>query len=163
MTISVSGSIGGTVSSASVNSSASVSLTTGNNYITRTQNIGTVEEIIEIPADMIAGSGMVLIRNRDTTNFVEVGLTGSYPIIITAGGFAMFDANAQDIYVKADTAACRIEYTVIERVTTTTTTTTAAATTTTTTAAVTTTTTTAAATTTTTTAAATTTTTTGAE
>ena len=79
---------------------------TGTNVYSGTQDIGTTEETVTIGE--ISTLGYILILNLDSTNFVEVGLTGSYTIKMPAGGFAVFPANGT-IYAKADTAICKIQ------------------------------------------------------
>lgn len=81
---------------------------TGSDYVSITQNIGiAVEEYLDITSD-IGTLGYVLIKNLDSTNFVQVGLTGSYPIKIKAGEVALFRAGG-DLYAKADTSAVDIQ------------------------------------------------------
>ena len=53
------------------------------------------------------------MKNIDATNFVEVGLTGSYTIKLLAGESAVFRADGA-LYAKADTAACDVEYIIVE-------------------------------------------------
>lgn len=81
---------------------------TGSDYVSITQEIGTTEEALDIPAD-IGTLGYVLIINLDSTNFVEIGLTGSYTIKLKAGEFCLFRADSNSLYGKADTAAVDIQ------------------------------------------------------
>jgi hypothetical protein len=51
----------------------------------------------------------------DTTNYVEVGaVTTQYGIKLLAGEFALFRVNGTDVFCKADTAACDVQYLLIE-------------------------------------------------
>ncbi len=83
---------------------------TGNVIYENVQTIGTTEEEIAIPADM-ATIGIVIIINRDTTNFVRLGTaTGVYPIRMNAGEACFFRRNSgitpMKLYGIADTASC---------------------------------------------------------
>jgi len=66
-----------------------------------------------VEPDALGTPGYVYVRNMDTTNYVEVGITASYTIKLLAGDFALFPAAAA-IYAKANTAACNVEYIIIE-------------------------------------------------
>lgn len=76
------------------------------------QSIGTTEEAIEAMAD-IATPGLCIFRNLDGTNFVEIGLTGSYTVKLKGKEFAIFRADGT-LYAKADTGACRLEFWIFE-------------------------------------------------
>ena len=99
--------------SAKVNRSESVSVTvTGDAYNSGVHAIGLTEEILLQGTDL-GTLGYVFIQNLDATNFVRVGITGSYSIKLKAGEIALFRA-AADIYAIADTAICNVEYVLIE-------------------------------------------------
>lgn len=85
---------------------------TGTEFIHGVQLIGITEEAITIISD-IATPGVCIFRNLDATNFVEVGLTGSYTVKLKAGEPCVFRANGT-LYAKADTGACRLEYWIFE-------------------------------------------------
>ena len=85
---------------------------TGTEFIHGVQSIGLTEEAIEKITD-IATTGLCVFRNLDATNFIEIGLTGSYPVKLKAKELALFRANGA-IYALADTAACRLEYWIFE-------------------------------------------------
>ena len=64
----------------------------------------------------ITTPGWCVIRNLDDTNFVEIrdGLSGADVIKLPANGIALFYLATSTPYVIADTAACDIEYLIIE-------------------------------------------------
>jgi len=66
-----------------------------------------------VEAAAIGTPGYVFVKNLDATNFVSVGLTGSYTIKLLAKQMAMFPA-AGAIFALADTATCLVEYIIIE-------------------------------------------------
>lgn len=80
-----------------------------------TQNVGTSEETLNVGD--VTNEGVVLMWNLDDTNFVEVGVaTGVYfgelqpqklPMLIPL-------KSGQTVYLKADTAACEIQYVLLE-------------------------------------------------
>lgn len=81
---------------------------TGDDYVNgQTQEIGTIEEALDLPGS-VGSNPFVIIKNLSADNFVEVGLTGSYAMRIDPGEFIAFRANGS-LFAKADTAACIIE------------------------------------------------------
>jgi len=76
------------------------------------QSIGT-GNVALVEGAAVGTPGYILVKNLDDSNFVEVGITGSYTIKLLAGEVALFRADAA-IYAKADTAACLVEYVIIE-------------------------------------------------
>jgi len=77
------------------------------------QLIGTVDETLTYPADL-ATVGMCIFQNLDATNYIEIGNDGSnYPIRLKAGEFGIFRFNGT-IHAKANTAACKLGFTIIE-------------------------------------------------
>ena len=76
-----------------------------------TQVIGTTEETLSLGSDLT--TPFVCIKNLDDSNFVEVGLTGSYPMKVLAGEFACFRTNGT-IYAKADTADVTVQFWAVE-------------------------------------------------
>lgn len=74
------------------------------------QNIGTSEETLS--AGDLTTKGWLFIRNLDGTNYVQVGFsTGVYGIRLEAGEPAVFRTEpAATVYLKANTAACDIQY-----------------------------------------------------
>ncbi len=82
-------------------------------YVRGTQNIGTSEETLG--EGDIANPGYLIIQNLDATNYVEVGaLTTEYSVKLQAGEIAMFRVNGTSVFCKADTAACDVEYFLLE-------------------------------------------------
>ncbi len=97
--------------------SASKSLTVGDHYQAAIRTIGTSEETIVLDADII-DPGLLYIRNDDASNFVDIGFsTGVYPNRIYPSEQAVIPLalTQTTVYLKADTAACIIEYFVNER------------------------------------------------
>lgn len=77
-------------------------------------SVGTSKENISKPTDM-GTIGYVFLYNRDSTNFVEFGDDADLPSIkLKAGEFGLYRWGATDISAKADTAACIVEYALIE-------------------------------------------------
>lgn len=72
------------------------------NYIDNIQNIGIVEEAINVGD--VGTVGLIVLINIDNTNYIEVGLTGSYSIKLKPGQFAVFPPNGT-LYALANTAA----------------------------------------------------------
>lgn len=75
----------------------------------RAHTIGTSEESISFTD--IGTNGWVQCHNTDATNYVEVGFsTGVYGIKLKAGDRAQFRLNTgATIYLKANTASCRVQ------------------------------------------------------
>ena len=82
---------------------------TNENSVSKQQTIGTTEETVDIGAD-IATLGYIFIQSLEASggNFVDVGLTGSYPIRLQPGQFAVFPGNGT-LYALADTADVKIQ------------------------------------------------------
>jgi len=77
----------------------------------RTLDIGTSEETVTIITD-IANPGPMEIENFGPTNFVEVGYaTATYVHEIPVGESYIIPLhqNTTAVYLKADTAACRVK------------------------------------------------------
>lgn len=99
--------------------------TSANNIDLRTPSIGTSEEEHTFIAD-IGNAGQLYLRNLDTTNYVEWGtVTGVYPFRLNPGIAAtvppggpptvlQLAAATASIFLKANTAACRVEILVHE-------------------------------------------------
>lgn len=87
---------------------------TGTDYIRGTQIVGTSEEALT--KGEITTPGYALIINRDATNYVSIrAATGTANCIkLKAGEFALFRFEATAPFVIANTAACEIEYLLIE-------------------------------------------------
>lgn len=74
------------------------------------QNIGTSEE--SLSTGDLTTYGWIYLRNLDATNYVQAGFsTGVYGIRLEAGEFATFRTEpAATVYLKANTAACDVQY-----------------------------------------------------
>lgn len=87
---------------------------TSNLYCLATQNIGTTYEALDI-GTVASDGGAAYFYNRDTTNFVEIGLDISSAFVafvkIPPGCVAFFPgASDKDLYARANTAAVDLEY-----------------------------------------------------
>lgn len=73
------------------------------------QSIGTTEESLTSFGD-VTTEGWCVVKNMDTTNYVQVGFsTGVYGIRLEATEHAVFRMEpAADLFLKADTAACNV-------------------------------------------------------
>ena len=74
------------------------------------QNIGTSEETLGVGG--LSTKGWIFMRNLDATNYIEAGFaTTVYGIKLEAGECAMFrTGGSATIYLKANTAACNLQY-----------------------------------------------------
>ena len=87
---------------------------TGEIAVQSSLSVGITKENISKPTDM-GTIGYVFLWNRDSTNFVEFGDDADGPSIkLLAGEFGMFRWGATNVSAKADTAACVVEYALIE-------------------------------------------------
>ena len=87
---------------------------TGDAFTHSVQSIGTSEEEITQGADP-GTPGYMFIKNCDSTNYVEVGsTTGVYDIKLKAREIALYRHNSATVYAKANTAACLVEYCLVE-------------------------------------------------
>ena len=84
----------------------------GDAFTKQVQSIPTSNTALDAGA-AIGTQGYIYIKNLDATNFVTVGITGSYSIKLLAKEFALFRAAAA-IFALADTSACLVEYVIIE-------------------------------------------------
>jgi hypothetical protein len=90
----------------------------GDAFIKGVQQIGTSEEVL-LQTDALGTIGYVYVKNLDTTNFVEVGKVqvsapgDAMPIKLLPGDICLFPAG-YDIYAKADTASCNVEFAIVE-------------------------------------------------
>jgi hypothetical protein len=99
---------------ATIQKSASASITlTGNYFMSGVQNVGTTDETIALGD--IGTVGVVYFKNLDSTNFVTFGADGTnYHIKLKAGESALLRWNGAAVHAKADTAACKVEYVIVE-------------------------------------------------
>jgi hypothetical protein len=102
---------GGAEVSKAINKNLTV---TGDAFTHGVQAVGTSEEELAQGADL-GTPGYVFVVNLDDTNYVEFGATtGVYTIKIKAGEFDLWRHDSATIYAKANTAACNVEYVIIE-------------------------------------------------
>ena len=95
------------------NESASVDIS-GNDVVSDTQNIGTSAETISLPSD-VSGVGYLLVKNLDDSNYITLGPTAEDDLVrVDAGEFAFFRIAVLPVYVRADTAAVKIQKTFIK-------------------------------------------------
>lgn len=87
---------------------------TGAKFTKGVQNVGTSAEAIGLGD--IGTAGWFFIKNLDTTNYVEVldAVAGDACLKLKAGEFACGRFGAAAPAVKANTAACNVEYLIIE-------------------------------------------------
>ena len=63
----------------------------------------------------VATPGLVLLLNLDAANYIEVGADADAPFVkLKAGEFALFRAGGATLSAKAHTAACLLEYAILE-------------------------------------------------
>lgn len=87
---------------------------TGDSFTHEIQEVGTTEEELAQGADL-GTPGYLFVKNLDDTNYVEIGsTTGVYDIKLKTGEIALYRHNSGTIYAKANTAACKVEYWLIE-------------------------------------------------
>tara|TARA_Y100001938_G_C7725742_1_gene252142 strand:+ start:55 stop:417 length:363 start_codon:yes stop_codon:yes gene_type:complete len=58
--------------------------------------------------------GMYFIKNLDSSNYVQIGLTGSYFMRLNPGESTVFRSNQAAVYAQSNNAACLIEVMVFE-------------------------------------------------
>ena len=82
------------------------------------QTIGTSSETVTVSSDLTS-EGYAVFRNLDTTNFITIGpdSTGQVDFVkLLAGEFAVIPIKPSiTIKATADTAACDLEYYVLDR------------------------------------------------
>lgn len=84
---------------------------TGNDMTSATQVIGTTAETINL-GEISSAPGTLIIKNLDTTNFVEIGGDSGLTVFklkILAGREVIISPTSATIYAKADTASCRVQ------------------------------------------------------
>lgn len=87
---------------------------TGDSQIYNVQDVGTSEETLA--KGDIATIGYMIYYNRDSTNYIELGKsTGVYHIKVRAGGIGILEWDgATDVYAKANSSSCDLEYVLVE-------------------------------------------------
>ena len=84
---------------------------TGNEMVQSTQSIGTSAETINL-GEITGAPGVFIIKNLDSTNFVEIGGDSGLTVFklkLLPGQFHAFQPSSATIYAKADTAAVRVQ------------------------------------------------------
>lgn len=91
--------------------SSSFNLTmTGDDMVQSTQIIGTSAELVTF-GDITGAPGLVIIKNVDPTNFLELGGDSGLTVFKTKllpGQFTIFQPSSATLYAKADTASVRL-------------------------------------------------------
>lgn len=82
------------------------------------QVIGTSDEALAFPSDVGTGK-LLLIVNLDTTNYVQIsygtgGGFSSFSKLDPNGGFYFGRPESLTIYAKANTATCRVKWSIVE-------------------------------------------------
>jgi len=96
-------------------------ITVGSHLMDDKMTIGSVgEETLAINGDITSGNGpgACVIRNYDTTNYVQVGTTTAdygHRVDPEAWVFFLLDAGVTDLYLLADTASCVTQVRIWER------------------------------------------------
>jgi hypothetical protein len=88
----------------------------GTDYVHKTQNIGTTAEALSIGD--IGTCGWMVVKNLDASNYVEISratfTSGQGTVKLKAGEVAAFRLGSNTPYALANTAACDIEYILVE-------------------------------------------------
>ena len=85
----------------------------GNAFTHKVISVGTVKETLDLGD--IATPGAVLLYNLDPTNYIDAGADADSPFIrVQPGRVALFEAAGAVLSVKAHTAACLLEYVIVE-------------------------------------------------
>jgi len=87
---------------------------TGDAFVHEVVEIATSETTITQKTEM-GTPGYIFLKNMDSTNYTEVGVTtGVYTVKLKAGEIALYRHDGAAILAKANTAACLLEYCLIE-------------------------------------------------
>lgn len=85
----------------------------GNGAVQNIQSIGTTDETLD--KGDVGTVGFLYAKNLDPTNYVDIGPDGtSYPIRLKAGEDCRTKWNGSAVHAKANTAACLLDYVLIE-------------------------------------------------
>lgn len=109
--IAVSCSLSAVKGGASINVNGNRTATmAGDQMITNVQTVGITAEAIQLGD--VSTIGYVLLKNMDTTNFVEIALDSNVSTQkfakLLAGDMALFPASTATMYAKADTSPCNL-------------------------------------------------------
>jgi hypothetical protein len=92
---------------------SSVGDAAGNAAIQNIVSVGTADETLD-KAD-ITNIGTCYFKNLDAVNYIDIGPDGTvYPIRLKAGCDARLPWNGTAVHAKANTAACLLDYVLIE-------------------------------------------------
>jgi hypothetical protein len=86
---------------------------TGDKFMSGVQSVGTAEESLD-KGDIVT-IGYIAVQNLDATNYVQFGITtGVYTVKLLPGKGCVMPWNGQYNYIKANTAACNVNYLMTE-------------------------------------------------
>ncbi len=88
----------------------------GTNYARQTVSVGT-SAFVALDVGGIAAAGFIFIQNNDLTNYVELAADDSSAaacVKLLPGEFAIFRCDTSTLSAKANTAACVVEFLLIE-------------------------------------------------
>ena len=87
---------------------------TGNAVVDDVQSIGTSDETLD--KGDIGTIGFLYAKNLDALHYIDIGADGStYPIRLQPGVDCRTPWNSSAVHAKANTAACLLDYVVIEQ------------------------------------------------
>lgn len=112
--ITLSGSLSYKRDTTSVKMSGSGNADAGDHFIQNLADIGTTEETL--PKGDVGTIGYVAFRNKDASNYVEIGASaGVYAFKLGPGKYAGPMAwTGENIYAKANGAPVKLEYLIVE-------------------------------------------------
>ena len=88
----------------------------GNEMVSLTQSVGTTSEVLLL-GELVTAPGVLAIKNLDSTNYIEIGGDSGLTVFklkLLPGQFCQFQPTSATIYVKANTAAVRIQVVALE-------------------------------------------------
>jgi hypothetical protein len=103
--------VNGSLKSSHSSGSLTIDQTTAK-LVSNVQTIGTVEEALDLGDITTPGIGIFV--NLDSTNFIELGLSGQMFVRINAGEQYPFRVTTTAPYAKADTANVELFYILLE-------------------------------------------------
>lgn len=89
---------------------ATVSMS-GSNYVEGVMSLTTVEAAI--PKGSIGTPGYMIVENLDVTNNALIGVTGSEPVLLLPGDWALLRINGTP-FAKSSASTVRIRYLLLE-------------------------------------------------
>ncbi len=105
----------GRVAAVSMTKAGAQFTVTGSKYTRETVSAGT-SAFVALSKGDIGTVGYMFIQNLDSTNYVEIAeaTSGTGTVKLKAGEFALFRCATSTPSVKANTAACVLEYLMVE-------------------------------------------------